>query len=130
MTNKHESFTPFTDTEHEAIVSYGGSFQNDERMPLYSDREFNAAFRYLNLLTDITQARKTGLTTVEVEGRTQRLEIAERRRNELKKEFYDITAEELRSSNPKATPAEIRQRAHDTLASLMDTSYTKSGYER
>ncbi len=99
-------------------------------MPLYTNHEFNAAFDYLKLLGTITEARKQGRENIKLEDKTIRLPIAEKMRDDLKKEFYAITATESRLENPSATDKYIRNRAHDTLASILDTGYIREGRDR
>ena len=112
-----------TGTEHDAIITYGGSFTDDEKMPLYTDREFNAAFEYLKVLDAIKEARKCGKGSVKLEDKKMLIPAAEKERDDLKKQFYAITRAESLAEDPTHSGLYIQNRARDTLASILDTSY-------
>ncbi len=112
-----------TDIGIDGEITYGGSFKGDHEMPLYSTREFDAAFSYLDLLMEIKQARSHNFKHVNVKGEEMPMAKAERNRDHLKREFRNTVAAVAREEDPAVTQADINRRAHDVLASLMDTSY-------
>lgn len=113
---------PQTETSFPFTIARGGRFKNDYAMPMYSNREFNAGFVYLNLLMDITDARKHHESSVMVDDKPLPLPVAKKLCEDLKTEFHKAIADEI-GAKGRMGHIEVNRRAKNILASLMNTSY-------
>lgn len=105
------------------ITSTGGTFKNDEKMPLFSGREFDAAFQYLSLKIDIHDAQEAQSPTVITDGRSLPLHLAKIECDKLRTAFEQVVREETLASDPNATKDKIESRRRDIINAMMDTSY-------
>jgi hypothetical protein len=102
-------------------------FENDHKMPLYGQLEFEAAARYLELLTNVAEAKKFGFHSVVSGYETLDLPQAQARLPGYRHDFEARVLEETSERMPGAKEHELKERArkrgHDILASLLDTGY-------
>lgn len=106
----------------------GGSFKDDEKMPLFSNREGELAIHYLDIAIDIAEARKRGMHSIMVDGQDVSLAAAQKERDARHRAFMDNVAAETREQDPGASEARIRQRAKDILHAMSDTGYISEVY--
>ena len=105
-------------------------FKDDFRKPLHSDEEFTAGLSYLELLTNIQEAKKLGTDAVSSGYERVSLEEAIKRQPGYRREFRHVVERETKTRFSKLhgveLVAKIRERQKDILASIMDTSYYRS----
>jgi|GEM_PF-4795438 len=98
-------------------------FDNDKDMPQFTVLEGDAAARYLNIAISLADARKAGLRQVFINGDEMSVTRADRLRKTYYREFMDTVRTETLNLQKKADEVVVRQRAHDILHCLSDTSY-------